>query len=122
VGNGSVDLVGGDALVVAVVPFGEIAGLFVDGDARQLGGAAGAHPGTGERERGVGAAVQHGVGAAGGVCLTLADAGQGDVGVTRVLARGRPLGLAVPDEEKRVFGHGCTVSAHSCYWRVMSPV
>ncbi len=108
-GAGEMDVVGGDALVAAVVPFAQLRGDAGRGQSREFGGAPGAYGGAdqGERDVPVGEQGREGAG------LAFAQGRQGQVGVARVLSVAGPLGLAVPDQDQ--LAHVKAIRSQCCY-------
>ena len=106
VGHGFVDLVGGQALVGAVVPFGEHVRDFVDGEPRKLCRFHGPVPRAADHEWVHEIEFsQHTAGKLGSVPSVI---GQLDIGAARVLTGFRPLGLAVAEQEQSM-----VVQAHA---------
>ncbi len=96
VGNGFSDLGGGEAFVIAVVPLGEVGGVFsFFGPPSEFAGAACAESGTAQNEAEM-PACEKGLEPSGAL---LAEGSEGDVGGRGVAAGEAPLGFTVADED-----------------------
>src|SRR5262245_28545292 len=96
--HGFADLWGGEALVVAVVPLGEVGGDLVDAEPGQLGGAPGPGSWAGQHQREWPVTAQPGEHLAGAARPRFALLGQRDVGAPGVPPALRPLGLTVSEQ------------------------